>query len=70
MDRYGSRTLTVKEQRITQLVSDGLRNQDIGPLVGLGEGSVKNKLRVIMDKTGMGNRLELALWQMSREGNQ
>lgn len=67
MDLYGSRDLTAKERAIVKLVTEGQSNRQIAPQLGVSCVSLKKRLSVIFDKTGMGNRLELALWQMSRE---
>jgi len=59
-----SSLITLKEQRITALVADGLRNTDIAKIIGTTENVVKNYLRTIFDKTGTWTRLELALWHL------
>jgi len=59
-----SSLITLKEQRITALVADGLRNTDIAKIIGTTENVVKNYLRTIFDKTGTLTRLELALWHL------
>jgi DNA-binding NarL/FixJ family response regulator len=64
--RYGSRMPTGKEEKIVALVAEGLRNADIADRIGTTEQVVKNYLRVIYDKLGMWNRLELALWYAQR----
>jgi DNA-binding NarL/FixJ family response regulator len=65
---YGDTRLSEKELRIVELVAEGLNNKDIAPLIGNTEPVLKNYIRVILDKTGMNTRLELALWYVSREG--
>jgi DNA-binding NarL/FixJ family response regulator len=57
--------LTDRERVVTELVRRGLRNRQIAEHLGTTEEAVKNYLRRIFNKTGMGSRLELALW-MSR----
>jgi DNA-binding CsgD family transcriptional regulator len=59
-----SNTLTPKEERITALVAEGLRNSEIAKFVGTTTNMVKNYLRTIFDKTGTWTRLELALWYL------
>lgn len=59
--------LTMKQWEITRLVAEGLKNKEIAPLVGTTELVIKNYVRMILDITGMGNRLELALWYVKRE---
>lgn len=63
---YGSRVLTKKEQRVAELVAEGLKNKEIGAKIGTTENVIKNKLRRIYDKVGVWNRLELALWYEAR----
>ena len=60
------RMLTYRQLRIAQLVAMGLNNRDIGREIGTTEYVVKNYLRAIFDRTGMGSRLELALWYIRR----
>ena len=59
--------LTYRQLRIAQLVAMGLNNRDIGREIGTTEYVVKNYLRAIFDRTGMGSRLELALWYIRRD---
>ena len=59
-----SNTLTPKEERITALVAEGLKNNEIAKFVGTTTHVVKNYLRTIFDKTGTWTRLELALWYL------
>jgi DNA-binding CsgD family transcriptional regulator len=61
---YGSTTLTKKEELIVEHVAAGLKNKDVGLGIGTSESVTKNYLRVIYDKLGMSNRVELALWWM------
>ena len=44
------------------LVSDGMKNRQIGELLGTSEQMIKNKLRAVYDSTGMDSRLQLALF--------
>lgn len=55
-------TFSHKEHRILLRLVQGDRNKDIALVLGTTENVIKNYLRVIMDKSGMENRLELALW--------
>ena len=63
---YGGRIPTAREQRVIELVARGLKNKDVGDAIGKSENMVKNYLRVIYDKLGLWNRVELALWYESR----
>jgi two-component system, NarL family, response regulator DevR len=44
------------------MVSDGMRNKEIGAKMGITEASVKNYMRPIFDKLGVWNRVELAIF--------
>ncbi|MFC6644696.1 response regulator transcription factor [Granulicella cerasi] len=64
-DRVGARVvqrLTPKELQIIALVTDGAKNKDIATQLNTKEQVVKNYLRSIYDKTGVSDRLELALY--------
>ena len=65
-ERYGSRVPSEREQRVIQLVAEGLKNREVAQAIGTTEHVVKNYLRVIYDKLGLWNRVELALWYESR----
>jgi DNA-binding NarL/FixJ family response regulator len=54
--------LKERELAIVRLVGIGLKNRTIAERTGLKEGTVKNYLKNIFDKTGMDGRFELALW--------
>jgi DNA-binding NarL/FixJ family response regulator len=64
--RYGNRIPSEREQRVIELVAQGLKNRDIARSIGTTEHVVKNYLRVIYDKLGLWNRVELALWYEAR----
>ena len=65
-DLYGTRIPNEREQRVIHLVAQGLKNREVAKEVGTTENVVKNYLRVIYDKLGLYNRVELALWYESR----
>jgi DNA-binding NarL/FixJ family response regulator len=65
-ERYGARTPNERENRVIELVAQGLKNRDVAHAIGTTEHVVKNYLRVIYDKLGLWNRVELALWYESR----
>lgn len=54
--------LTSKELRVVAALIRGYRNREIATLVGTSEQTIKNALRSIYDKTGVSDRLELALF--------
>jgi len=64
--RYGTRTPNEREQRVIELVAQGLKNSEVAAAIGTTEHVVKNYLRVIYDKLGLWNRVELALWYEAR----
>jgi DNA-binding NarL/FixJ family response regulator len=66
-DLVGTRAraqLTPKELKILALVLEGLRNKEIAARLDTTEQVVKNKLRSVYDKTGVSDRLELALFAL------
>lgn len=56
-----------RQERIIELVAQGLKNREIGEEIGIGEKVVRNYLSVIYDKIGVNNRVELALWYEARK---
>jgi DNA-binding NarL/FixJ family response regulator len=66
---YGKNDLKPREQKIIGLVTQGLKNAEIARAIGTTEPMVKNYIRGIYDKLGMWNRVELALWHISRRQN-
>jgi two-component system, NarL family, response regulator DevR len=67
--RYGTRVPSEREQRVIQLVAEGMKNREVAEAIGTTEHVVKNYLRVIYDKLGLWNRVELALWYESRRSS-
>ena len=64
-DLVGTRVrdrLTPKEMKIVALIVQGYKNKEIGSRLGTTEQVIKNYLRSIYDKTGVSDRLELALF--------
>jgi len=64
-DAVGARVrdrLTPKEMQIVALIVQGCKNKDIALQLGTKEQVIKNYLRNIYDKTGVSDRLELALF--------
>ena len=64
-DRVGANVLerlTPKELQIVALIAEGSKNKEIAMQLGTKEQVVKNYLRSIYDKTGVSDRLELALF--------
>ncbi len=65
-ERYGNRVPSEREQLVIELVAQGLKNREVAESIGTSEHVVKNYLRVIYDKLGLWNRVELALWYEAR----
>lgn len=64
-DSVGARVrdrLTPKEMQIVSLIVQGCKNKEIAEQLGTKEQVIKNYLRGIYDKTGVSDRLELALF--------
>jgi DNA-binding NarL/FixJ family response regulator len=69
-DLVGTRTrdrLTPKELAIVGLILQGYKNKDIAAELKNSEQVIKNYLRSIFDKTGVSDRLELALFVMHHQ---
>jgi len=64
--RYGNRTPSEREHQVIELVAQGLKNREVADAIGTTEHVVKNYLRIIYDKLGLWNRVELALWHEAR----
>ena len=56
--------LTPKEMQIVALIVQGCKNKDIATQLNTKEQVIKNYLRSIYDKTGVSDRLELALFTL------
>ena len=65
--RYGNRVPSERERRVIELVAQGLKNREVADAIGTTEHVVKNYLRIIYDKLGLWNRVELALWYEARK---
>jgi DNA-binding NarL/FixJ family response regulator len=66
-DSVGARVrdrLTPREMQIVALIVQGCKNKDIAITLGTKEQVIKNYLRTIYDKTGVSDRLELALFTL------
>ncbi len=69
-DAVGARVrdrLTPKEMQIVALIVQGCKNKDIARQLGTKEQVIKNYLRGIYDKTGVSDRLELALFTIHHQ---
>jgi DNA-binding NarL/FixJ family response regulator len=57
----GPEALSEKEEKILELIAEGLTNRQIGTSVFLAEGTIKNYISRIMEKLHANTRTELAL---------
>jgi DNA-binding NarL/FixJ family response regulator len=55
-----------RQHPVIALVAQGLKNSEVAEVIGTTEYVVKNHLRIIFDKLGFWNRIELALWYEAR----
>jgi two-component system nitrate/nitrite response regulator NarL len=60
--------LTVRELQVMELVERGLKNKDIGDVLGIRTGTVKIHLKHIFEKTGIRGRYGLALSGLKEKG--
>ena len=61
-----ARCLTTREQKVLQLVTNGLSNKDIGQTLHLSEGTVKVHVSHILRKLRVSSRTEAAVWASKR----
>ena len=64
---YGTRIPSQRQQQVIALVAQGMKNSEVAAVIGTTECVVKNYLRIIYDKLGLWNRVELALWYEARQ---
>jgi len=64
---YGTRVPSPRQRQVIELVAQGLKNSEVAAVMGTTEYVVKNHLRIIYDKLGFWNRVELALWYEARK---
>lgn len=57
-----SNQLSEREEIIVCLIAKGFKNKDIAVELGTTEQIIKNNIRLIYDKTGMWDRIELMKW--------
>jgi DNA-binding NarL/FixJ family response regulator len=59
-------SLTPREREIVTLVTEGLKNKHIAERLTISEATVRNHLTSILDKLGVGDRFELAVYAFRR----
>ncbi len=66
MPDQSNRAPSDREQQVIELVAQGRTNRGVAEALGISEYAVKNDLRIIYNKLGFWNRVELALWYEAR----
>lgn len=61
----GKVNLAPREFQVLRLTVSGLNNKQTGERLGISESTVKNYVRVLLDKCGVWTRQELAMWWLS-----
>ena len=61
-----TRQVSRRQQRVIELVAQGLKNREFAAELGIGAHVVRNYISAIYDKIGVSNRVELALWYEAR----
>ena len=60
--------LTEREYEVVRLVAEGLDNHEISAAAFISEGTVRNRISSVLQKTGHKNRTQLAVaWWQARE---
>ncbi len=62
MEAQAGVELTPQKWRVLRLLAQGFSNREISQRLGMSRLVCKNHIVVILEHTGMGTRLELALW--------
>jgi DNA-binding CsgD family transcriptional regulator len=60
--------VTRREYEVLEWLQQGHSNKELATLMGVSPASVKKYMSRLFDKTGMGDRLELALWWVAKRG--
>lgn len=66
--RLARTALTAREMQVMELVERGMKNRDIGEILGIRTGTVKIHLKHIFEKTGIRGRYGLALSGLKAKG--
>jgi DNA-binding NarL/FixJ family response regulator len=54
--------LTARERQIVTVVTDGLTNKELAGRLGISEATVRNHLTSVLEKLGLSNRFQLAVY--------
>ncbi len=58
---------TEREQEIVTLIAKGMSNREIAAHLYMSEGTIKNYISVILDKTGLEHRTQIAIYYLTGE---
>ncbi|HKL80742.1 MAG TPA: response regulator transcription factor, partial [Mobilitalea sp.] len=61
--------LSPREIEIVKLISEGLSNKEIGEKLYLTNGTVRNHISTILEKTGLEHRTQIAVQYLKRKGS-
>ena len=61
-----TRKLSQRERQVTEMVAQGMKNQEIANRLDIHVHVARNYLSSVYDKIGVSNRVELALWYEAR----
>ncbi|MGN0141915.1 MAG: response regulator transcription factor [Roseburia sp.] len=61
---YSAYDISEKEQEITRLVAEGMSNREIAEQLFLSEGTVRNYISSILEKLGLRDRTQLAVFHL------
>ena len=67
---YGHYGITEMEQGIIELVAEGLSNKEIAEQLFLSEGTVRNYISTILEKLGLRDRTQLAVFYYKNQLHQ
>ena len=55
---------TEREKQIIELIAEGLSNKEIAKKIFISEGTVKNYITSILNKTELRHRTQIAIWYL------
>ncbi len=66
-DAAPGRALTRREREVADLVSHGLTNRELAARLVIAERTAENHVQHILDKLGLSNRSQLAVWAATKD---
>lgn len=58
--------MSAREMEVVELIAEGLSNKDIGARLFISDGTVRNHISTIMEKTGLEHRTQIAVRYLNR----